>query len=319
MRVYVFGKENPHPVFSKIKKKDASVEFFSVSEMKKKISSLPAGSIIYADLSAGKGADANKIIKLLEEQKHILWGIIDPKNAIKDPADLFHRGAVDYLGKETAKSPVPASRLLRVSSFRTVEMPEEEPAGIASPYIPSGSDWSTVHDGKEYTFCLMYFELERQAELKKNASDRQVKERSQIVHDFLEKTVAPLQGRVWIWSGFGGLVLIPFDGKKCEAVLTAVRMQINRTIISTEECRLGMTVSYRIVIHLGNTVYRTRGETGTIISDSINSLYHLGQKFARPGDLLLTEEMERFIPSGIKDLFVNTGVYEGRCVYKFVL
>ncbi len=319
MRVYVFGRENPHPAFAKIKKKDASVEFISIEMMKKQISVLPAGSIVYADLSVGKGTDANKIIKLLEGQKHILWGIIDPKGAIKDPAALFHRGAADYLGKEAVKSPLHASRLQRVASFHTVEVSEEASTESMLSYIPSGSDWSTVKDGKEYTFCLMYFELGRQAELKKNASDKQMKERSQIVHDFLERTVAPLSGRIWIWSGFGGLVLIPFDGKNCEAVLTAVRMQINRTIISIEECKLGLTVSYRIAIHLGNTIYRSRGETGTIISDSINSLYHLGQKYARPGDLLLTEEMERFIPSGIRDMFVNTGVYEGRCIYKFVL
>ncbi len=319
MRVYVFGNGKPHPIFSKIKKKDASVEYIEIAKLKNDIASLSAGSLVYVDISIGKLGEEKKIIKLFEEQKQILWGIIDPKGIIKDPADLFHRGGADYLGTEFVKSPVAVSRLLRVASFRTIEVPEEASNENASSYIPSGSDWSTVNEGKEYTFCLMYFEMDNQAELKKNASDKQLKERSQIVHDFLERTIAPLKGRVWIWSGFGGLVLIPFDGEKCEAVLAAVRMQINRTIISTEECRLGLTVSYRIAMHLGNTVYRSRGETGTIISDSINSLYHLGQKFARPGDLLLTEEMERFIPAGIRDLFVNTGVYEGRCIYKFVL
>ncbi|MBP7583491.1 MAG: hypothetical protein KBA61_05635, partial [Spirochaetes bacterium] len=32
--------------------------------------------------------------------------------------------------------------------------------------------------------------------------------------------------------------------------------------------------------HVGNTVYRVRGDTGSIISDSINSIFHLGQKYA---------------------------------------
>lgn len=319
MRVYVFGNAKVHPAFSKIRKNDASMEFIALAEMKKRLSSLPAGSLVYVDLSAGKLGEEKKIVKLLEAQKRIVWGIIDPKGVIKDPADLFHRGAGDYLGKDTAKSAITAARLVRVASLKEIECEEEIADTIATAYIPSGRDWASVKEGKEYTFCLMYFELDNQAELKRNASDRQVKERSQIVHDFLERTIAPLGGRVWIWSGFGGLVLIPFDGEKCDAVLAAVRMQINRTIISIEECRLGLTVSYRIAVHLGNTVYRSRGETGTIISDSINSLYHLGQKFARPGDLLLTEEMERFIPAGIRDLFINTGVYEGRCIYKFVL
>lgn len=319
MRVYIFGKEKPPVAFSKIKKKDATVECIPIAELKSKISTLPSSSIVYVDLSACGAAEEKKIIKLLEQQKHILWGIVDPKGAIKDPAELFHRGAADYLGKDVAKLAITTARLKVVESFREIEPVETKIVETSSAYIPSGMEWSGIKEGKEYTFCMMYFELDNQAELKKNASDRQVKERSKIVHDFLERAVAPLNGRVWIWSGFGGLALIPFDGQKCEAVLAAVRMRINHTIISLEQCRLGLTVSYRIALHLGNTVYRTRGETGTIISDSINSLYHLGQKFARPGDLLLTEEMERFIPSGIKDLFVNTGVYEGRCIYKFVL
>jgi hypothetical protein len=319
MRVYVFGSLKPHPAFSKLKQKDAVIEFIPIAGLKKNISSIPAGSIVYADLSACKPAEVPKIIKLLEGQKHILWGIIDGKNSIKDPADLFHRGAADYVGKEAIKRPISPARLNRVASFRSIEVAEETVAATISNCVPSGKDWSGVRDGKEYTFCLVYFELDNQADLKKNASDRQVKERSQVVHDFLERSMAQLGGKVWIWAGFGGVVLIPFDGEHCDAVLTAVRMQINRTIISIEECRLGLRVSYRLVLHLGNTVYRTRGETGTIISDSINSLYHLGQKFAKPGDLLLTEEMERFIPSGIQDLFVNAGVYEGRCIFRFIL
>ncbi len=319
MRVYVFGSLKPHPAFSKLKPKDAEIEFISIAKIKKTISSIPAGSIVYVDLSVCKTAEVARTIKLLEGQKHILWGIIDGKNFIKDPADLFHRGAADYVGKEAIKSRISSARLQRVLSFRNIEVAEEPAVATISNCVPSGKDWSGVRDGKEYTFCLLYFELDNQAELKKNASDRQVKERSQVVHDFLERSMVQLGGKVWIWAGFGGVVLIPFDGEHCDAVLAAVRMQINRTIISIEGCRLGLKVSYRLALHLGNTVYRTRGETGTIISDSINSLYHLGQKFAKPGDLLITEEMERFIPPGIQDLFVNAGVYEGRCIFRFVL
>jgi hypothetical protein len=124
---------------------------------------------------------------------------------------------------------------------------------------------------------------------------------------------------VWMWMDFCGLVLIPFDGERCEAVLSCLRMVMNRAITSVEDCELGMLLSFRIALHIGNTVYRARGDTGSIISDSINSIFHLGQKFARPGHYLLTENVEPFIPSGVRDLFKGEGVYEGRMIYRFAL
>jgi hypothetical protein len=128
-----------------------------------------------------------------------------------------------------------------------------------------------------------------------------------------------MNGRVWMWMDFCGLVLIPFDGERCEAVLSCLRMVMNRVIISAEECDLGILLSYRIALHIGNTVYRARGDTGTIISDSINSIFHLGQKFARPGHFLVTENAEPFIPAGVRDLFRSEGVYEGRMIYRLAL
>ncbi len=180
-------------------------------------------------------------------------------------------------------------------------------------------NWGVLREGYEYVLTFLRFDIVGNSELVRKYSAEMINYTYSDFGEIVKAAIYSRNGRIWSWEGDGGLVLIPFDGETCEAVLTAVRMQINRTVISIEECRLGLTVSYRIAMHLGNTVYRSRGETGTIISDSINSLYHLGQKFARPGDLLLTEEMERFIPAGIRDLFVNTGVYEGRCIYKFVL
>ncbi|MCX7680082.1 MAG: hypothetical protein N2316_12825 [Spirochaetes bacterium] len=320
MKIYLVGREKLLLAFSKIKKRDEDVEWMPVSELKKKIETIPTGSLVYVDIFSLSDVETNKIIKLLEKRSHILWGIVDEKNAIKDPAELFHRGAVDYIGKEVIKLPLTSSRIRRISAFKNIAVQKEFDKGVMQfQYIPSGSDWSNVKEGEEYTFCMMFFELDHQLQLKKNSSEQQIKERSQIVHDFLEKMIKPINGKIWMWSQFCGIVLIPFDGKSCDVILTAVRMWLNRTIISIEECKLGLKISFRIVLHIGNTVYRERGNTGTIVSDSINSLFHLGQKFAKAGELLLTEEVTRFIPAGIKDLFVDAGMYERRNIYKFVI
>lgn len=319
MLVYVFGKTKLHPVFSQLQRRDVAIEFFPIGEMKKKVKSISAGSIVYVDIAGCDASQIESTIKILEKQPHVLWGIIDERDFIKDPAELFHRGAADYIGKLISKLPITKSRLKKIALFKKIDISREIQKNNTYICLPSGDDWETVKEGKEYTFCMMFFELDHQSQIKKNASEQQIKERSQTVHNFLEKILKPLNGKVWMWWGFGGLILFPFNGKNCDAILAAVRMNINRAILSVEECKLGLKLSFRIVLHIGNTVYRNRGNTGTVISDAINSVFHLGQKFAKSGDLLLTQEVEPFILQGIKDLFVAAGTFEGRKVYKFAI
>jgi hypothetical protein len=301
-----------------VKGKDA-VEFMAPGSLKSALRDLPADSITYADLSSFKPAEVQKTLKLLYAAENIRWGVVDPKGAVKDPAEIFHRGGADYVGKDLVTSPLTPARFAAVTNFRLVEAPAAPKVGSLPSYIPSGKDWATIREGREYTFCMMFIELDNQAALRKSASDKHIHEVTRTFHDFVQRTVAAMGGKVWIWMDFGGLVLIPFDGERCEAVLSCLRMMMNRVIISAEECDLGMHLSYRIALHIGNTVYRARGDTGTIISDSINSIFHLGQKFARPGHFLVTENAEPFIPAGVRDLFKNEGVYEGRMIYRLSL
>ncbi|RJP24309.1 MAG: hypothetical protein C4529_02890 [Deltaproteobacteria bacterium] len=319
MRIFVYASgAGIKKLFSKVKGKDASVEFMDPPSLKSSLKDIPAGSLVYVDLSSLKPADIAKAMKLLHAAETLLWGVIDPKGIVKDSAEIFHRGGADYIGKELAKAPVNSARFTAVSNFLHIESGDDAPARLAISFKPSGRDWKEVKEGKEYTFCMIFIELDNQAVLRKNASDKQLGEVMRTFQGFVQKTMSNLNGRIWMWADFCGLVLIPFDGERCEAVLTCLRLQMNRTIISLEECDLGICLSYRIALHIGNTVYRSRGETGSIISDSINSIFHLGQKFARPGQLVLTENIEPFIPSGVKDLFINDGIFEGRMIYRLI-
>jgi hypothetical protein len=89
-------------------------------------------------------------------------------------------------------------------------------------------------------------------------------------------------------------------------------LMLNQRLISAEEFCYDFLVSFRVALHIGNTVYQLRGDTGTIVSDSINSIFHLGQKFAEPGSLYLTEDVRPLLPAGLEKSFVSEGIYEGR-------
>ena len=98
----------------------------------------------------------------------------------------------------------------------------------------------------------------------------------------------------------------------CAANQIPFRMMLERNIISAEDIGFNTLLSYRIVLHICNTIYRKRGDTGDIVSDSINSIFHLGQKYAEPGNFYATQDVFSFIPKGLSDYFVPAGIYEGR-------
>jgi hypothetical protein len=59
-----------------------------------------------------------------------------------------------------------------------------------------------------------------------------------------------------------------------------------------------------------------RGNTGTIVSDTINFTFHLGTRYARPGSLYITKPVYDHTHPGLKDLFVKDDPFEGREVYR---
>jgi hypothetical protein len=114
-------------------------------------------------------------------------------------------------------------------------------------------------------------------------------------------------------------MLFPFDGKRSDVPVACLRLMLSKKIFSVEETSFDSLLSYRIAFHIGNTVYRKKGNTGTIVSTSINTIYHLGQKYLHPGQFYITEDALHFAPDGLKDCFVPVGNYEGHHIFRMKL
>jgi hypothetical protein len=213
-------------------------------------------------------------------------------------------------------------RISRAASLHSLEDELIAPAASAirgQDIIASGTDWSTVRAGQEYTFGMMYIELDGQSRFKNKLSDAQLNSLMNSFKRYIESAIAPLRGMIWIWNDFGGLILFPFDGKLCEAPVVCLRLMLARKIFSVEETGLDLILSYRIAFHIGNTVYKRKGNTGTIVSKSINTIFHLGQKYLHEGQFYITEEAFRFIPEGLKKTFTRVGNYEGHDILRMKL
>ncbi len=323
MEIFVFSEtRSVIAAFGGLSRKGrCSVSFMKTGELKKGLAGIAPDSLVYLDVSRMDDAALKKALRLLSGNNGLRYAVVDPKNAIKDSGALFHGGACDYICRETLQGGMTEKRVLCAAAFRRVEAPRNEPeeTGVPSIYKPSGRDWKEIRPGHEYTFCFMFIELDNLKESKKTFGDANLLNPIEPFLRHLERSVTPAGGKVWMWTEYGAIVLFPFDGRRCDAVLACFKMMLGRKVFSIEESGFNAMVSYRIALHIGNTVYRVKGETGTLVADSLNSIFHLGQKFARPGHFYLTSEVFAFAPKALRDFFVPAGSYEGREILRMRL
>ena len=282
-------------------------------DLKKTLADAQGQALVYLDTSQFTLAQITRTLKTSVENNAFRIGIIDGAGTIEDPGTLFHLGAVDYLSKKIVQQGVSAPRFQKAISFCDFEeISEEETARKApeSTWKLSGPSWTNVKSGNEYTFCFMFVEIDLKDEWKNKSGRAHLDEVKAAFQKHVQKFAGALSGKIWMWMDLGGLILFPFDGKRCDPILDGISLILNRPIISAEEYRYHTTISYRLALHIGNTIYRSRGNTGTIVSDTVNFLFHLGQKFAQPGNFYLTEPVTRFIPEKFEECFVPAGTFE---------
>jgi len=304
------------------KSKTYSIRICSCADMKEELRRKVHEFLLYVDINGFTAEKRDQTLKYLSKIRGLVYGIIDGRGVLKDPASLFHSGASDYLGKDMKQ--IDTRRLRQVTAFASVkEGPAQEGnrrrASLVECCIPSGEDWRGVKTGQEYTFYLMFAELDNQTALKNQFSDIQLNIAVNKFKNFIERMVASEHGRIWMWNEFGGLILFPYSGLSFGAVMACMRIILSRKLFSVEELNFKKLVSYRIALHIGNTVYRKRGDTGTIISSSINTIFHLGKKYVKPGNFYITANVYRNLSQKVKKTFRAAGSFEGHEIMRMRL
>lgn len=299
-----------------LKSKKINLTVYPTGDMTKKLKTVPAASLVYCDISGMDETESKKAFKQLVKLTNMYWGLIDGKGVIDDVSILFHEGMSDYISKGVIKKGVNAGRLDKIVGFKPIDAPlVEKTEKIQEQYGSLAVDWDSVEPGSEYAFVFMFIELDNQKELKSMGQEicqNLVNE----FHDCVQSIIEPFSGKIWMWMDFGGLVLFPFDGTNYSFFEPALRLMLNRGLFSVEKMSLDVLLSYRIAFHVGTTIYEERGHTGSIVSDSINSIFHLGQKYATPGRLYCTETIYSIAPSHLQEGFILDGDYEGRKIMR---
>ena len=143
---------------------------------------------------------------------------------------------------------------------------------------------------------------------------------------FIERMVTQHGGRLWTWAGFGGLILFPLrshpDDDESAAgaspLLCMLRVALARILYDVEESPLPAILSFRMALSTGSMVYRER-DTGAVIAESLNAIFHLGQKYTGPGQFFLTEDALGLAPERLRSTCVPVGSFEGRRIHRMVI
>ena len=316
MRIYIVTDNSKLTPFKDTK--NDSPEMISYKDLKKKYSLVYPESIVYFDLSSKTEAEQKKIFRTYTVRKDLRYGILDPKSECEDPACFFHAGFSDYLGKNIIKKGVSVKRLPGIEMFTGIDKKSSEEKKLSMKYTPVTGGWKEVKTGSEYTFFFIFIQLDNQKELKAYFSGNTFPVFCRKFHDIIERKMGAIGGKIWMWEDFGGLILIPFDGKKENNIIELIfRLYLDKMFIYADEMLLDeIILSFKTVLHIGSTVYKNRGSTGTVIADSVNSIYHIGYKFSDKDSFLITEEIQEFVPQFLSGFFSEAGEYEGRKLLK---
>jgi len=289
--------------------------------------------ISYFDVSGFTDAEYKKILtKLKSACKNTPWGIIDIKGIIKDPALLFFQGASDYLGplffKETKtvdskrlKEALAWHKLLMVSKDNG-ESKEGETSGapntgIKLPAESSFSGWQKVQAGKTIPFYFLYCSLQSKIPLDDRLDSKTLAQVHKRFLSCLENNFQEGDGLLWMNSGKDCLFLIPPKAKSIEAVIKAcISMIVSSPQIVLESLGVSFPVNFVFALHYDSINYKPPGKTGTIVSEAINFIFHLGTKKAEHGRLTVSGGLpDKTIPQTLQDCFLSAGEFEGHKIW----
>jgi hypothetical protein len=334
MEILVFSDDpRCQKIFSSaVKAKAAPLRFLPCRDLPEN-AELPAAAgkapgpvLFYVDINSCPKKRFLALRRALAGKAGLRYAVVDAAGEVEDVAAALQEGALDYLGPKLCRTGVTAARLKSVlAALKKISPADdgiENAARRASPAEAGATparDWDRVQSGGEYLFHMMYIELDGHKDVGLRSSEATLGKLIAYFQKAVERATAAVKGRLWIWTDFSGIVLFPAAVAVDEVAAACLRLMLSRRILSVGQDIQKLLFCYRIVLLDGSTVYRERGKTDRIISDSVNSLSHLGAKFAKPGNFYLAKELFEKLSPGLKKCFTAAGTFERTALYKMKL
>lgn len=289
---------------------DADVEILSPTSFSRSVKTKARGAFVYFFLPELGERKALALAAKLSAVEDLPWGVIDCDGEAEDPAAFFFAGARDYIGPRLFKKGAQPKRLARAATFAMAQGSCSDDRGAQS-----FAGWDTLAEGEQFEARFCYAALADQEGLRERIGEIRLGKLKDEFASFLESWSKESGGILWIREAGGCLLLFPPTDAQTNPILSAFKLLLDRMLIGYEVFRLQVPLSFRFAFHAGRAPWRKRGATGTVVSDDVNYVFHLGQRTSSDGLIVVSEKAEKSIPPCLRDLFSRAGSFEGRQIH----
>jgi hypothetical protein len=284
-----------------------------------------SGFLVYRDLAGLSPERVEAELLRLESAGFEAWAVIDPDGLVDDPAALIHRGAADYLGPRAPESAFSISRFSDAAAFAEGRAPAR-----ASRLEPCGSDaqaeaaysaahWDSLIEGTTYRFAFLYSQIEGAETLQNQMGEDRANRFLKAFKQLLDDAAASCKGIPWMWRAGSGVHIFPYEpGTSC-IVRAFARFMVSWPVEGTRRQDTRSLTPFRLVLHVGDAAWMQPGKTGTLVSDALNSLFHLAQRHAPARSFTLTEPAFGMAEPRLEALLEPSGYYDGIATKTFAI
>jgi hypothetical protein len=177
--------------------------------------------------------------------------------------------------------------------------------------------WKKMQTGKNMSFYLLYCAIQGKVALDSRLDTKVVAQVHNRFLEYLDEKFEECDGLLWINTGKDCLFLVPPKVKCVEAaVKTCIGTIVSAPIVTFETLGIKIPVNFIFALHYGSLTYKPPGNTGTIVSDAVTYIFHLGAKRAETGRLTISGELpDKSVPEPLQDCFLPAGEFEGRNIW----
>ncbi len=174
-------------------------------------------------------------------------------------------------------------------------------------------NWGSLRDGRSYPISIASIDIADNSQLVRKNGMRKVRKLYFRFRQLLDEKLRKYNGRVWNWSGDGGIVAFTFKNHEIRAVQFAFELQRTLPIFNSfTERGIDAELAIRIGIDAGKL--RFANDTGSIVSEVINFAAHLEKQSTPAGQISVSNTVYAALPPRLAAAFSVEAAFEGRAV-----
>lgn len=309
IRIFHSGSEASLRFLARLKKAVRRLESESLERLQEYHKPQPE-DFTYVEIPK-ESQGGERILRVLRKFPTLRWAVMDWYGSISDCAQLFHEGAFDYFGEEYAQEPPTVARIRRGLTWAGWDSQGDGQIEV----MAESFDPATAKVGKTYRFLFLLVHIPLRDATRKRLGEKGLTQLRERFLQLLGQLAEEGQGVLWIQQELTFLLAYPPTQVRA-ALALGLRLVASRSLVSLEQLGLDFILDVRVNYDFGTASWQKPGETGQVIADAINFLFHLGIKRAPDNALTFSEESLESLPQRLRALLVREGDYEERNLFR---